>query len=303
MTRDAVVAIGLDLYIDLFAAHRDAYVLDSSEHVNQPLTPAVLRWAFKEGHAISGYTAVAPDPLNAGDALTTSIGVIDLDEGGLDEGRKVREVLRQHGIPTLLVPSRRGAHVWTWHQYRDCPAITVHRALTHAANLAGLDGPKVEVFPKPSTSRYGCGAVRMPLLPHPKTGIVYPPLTMQDEQVTKVPDLINVVADYTAPWEAVKRLAKQHAAPVGYPRPPVAFAVPTGRSSASPGVSVQLQALGVQARPGHTTRCPFHGDQHGSLSVSQDDERAWCKAPHCDLYNDGRGMGSYHLTQYISSRA
>ena len=298
----AVVPIGADLFIDLFSAHREAYVLDSGEHVNQPLTVDVVLWAWREGHAISGYTAHLDDP----ETTTTVVGVVDLDEGGLDEGKKVREVLRQHGIPSLLVASRRGCHVWTWHHdedYHPMPAPVVHRALTHAVSLAGLEGPKAEVFPKPSTSRFGCGAVRMPLFRHPKTGLVYPAYSMENEEVTKVPDLINVVADYTAPHAAVDRLAKEHKAPVRYPHPPMAFMTPRARFSGAPGVSEQLQAMGVQARPGHTTRCPFHGDQHGSLSVSLDDERAWCKAPHCDLYNDGRGMGSYVLSQYISQRA
>lgn len=303
MTKEAVVAIGLDLYIDLFAAHREAYVLDSSEHVNQPLTADVLRWAFREGHAISGYTATLVDP----ESVETHIGVVDIDEGGLGEGIKVLDVLAQHGIHSLVVESRRGAHVWTWYaddeDFGPVPAPVVHRGLTQAIGLAGLGGPKVEVFPKPSTSRFGCGAVRMPLLPHPKTGLVYPCHAEDGETLTKVPDVINEVAHLTAPYSAIKRLATLAPMQVEYPRPSMAFTAPSARISGAPGVSVQLATLGVRAQPGRTCRCPFHGDKHGSLSVSLDDERAWCKAPHCDLYNDGRGMGSYNLSQYIANRA
>jgi len=59
-----------------------------------------------------------------------------------------------------------------------------------------------------------------------------------------------------------------------------------------------LSSMGIpRVRVGGNVRCPFHDDRHASLSISQDDQRVWCKSPTCPAYNGGRGLGSLALAK------
>jgi hypothetical protein len=306
--------IVLDLYVSTFAAHQSAYVLDSGRHVEADVTPGLAAWALREGHSLSGYMARRADD----DTFMTHVGALDFDEGTIEDARSVRRFLfEQHHIPTLLVQSRRAAHLWLLVGFGDgkdgsvhggqVPAQHVHRALSFASALAVptlFDHKKVEVFPRPTVRPYGCGALRMPLMAHPKTGERYPAFDLDDTPITKVSDLLVAATDLTASWADVLRISRN---PPGgepkqpYPRALGAFAQ-RRQYDVVPLASETLALMGIEALPGRATFCPFHGDQHKSLSVAPDDTRVWCKAPSCVAHGDGRGVGSIQLAQMLGER-
>lgn len=309
----AVEYAALDLMAGSFAARHDAYTQDSRWHRNEPLTPEVMRAAMVGGHSISGYMAVP-----RGTTMMTHVGAIDFDSAhGFDDAKAVRSFLGEQGIDSLLVGSRRGAHLWVIttgdgthgsEPFGMVPAITMRRALHAASELVvDMDTDKVEVFPKKSNTDWGVGALRMPLFKHPKTGVRYPAYDpFDDREVTTITDLVNVMADIqlATPYNALWRLAGDDPAPVSYPRHTGLEKPLYAATGDVPKVSGLLSShYGVGANPGHSMRCPFHDDKKASLSVSRDDERVWCKAPACPMYNGGIGMGSIDLARYLEKES
>lgn len=309
--------IALDMFIGSFSARQDAYVYKSRWHKHEPLTPQVAFDAFKDGASISGYMADANG--------MTHVGAIDFDLEGEQEARDVRAFLDEQGIQSLLVESRRGAHLWVQtigdgkngsQPFGMVPAPIMRRALHAAVHLcmtteslrahdmdeSELD-QKVEVFPKKSNADWGVGALRMPLFPHPKTGVRYPAHDpFDDAEVTNIIPLLNLMADLQreTPYNALYRLAGEDTAPVSYPRGTGLERPAYAGTGDVPKVTDLLSThYGVGAKPGHSVRCPFHDDKKASLSVSQDEERVWCKSPSCIAYNNGVGMGSIDMAEYL----
>lgn len=301
----------LDLFIGQFAARHDGFVMDSGVHMNENLTPEVALSAFKHGRSLSGYMADAEK--------RTHIGAIDFDEGTEEDVNAVMATLRSHSIQPLKVASRRGFHVWVFingheidrqsqHIYGMMPAVTVSRALNHALRLTVPElhkGGKVEVFPKPTNGRWPGGTLRMPLFQHPKTGVTYPVYDVDDRVLVEgaktkdLETLMMYVAGMTTDHGAVNLFAG--AAPVDYPKGLDEHAKPRVTDDGDTATQT-LALLGVIATPGRATHCPFHDDKRKSLSVALDDERVWCKAPHCEAYNDGQGLGSIQLRQKVEAR-
>lgn len=300
----------LDLMAGSFAARHDAYTQDSRWHRDEALTPQVMRDAMVGGHSISGYMAVP-----RGTTMMTHVGAIDFDtDTGVADAKRVRAHLAEHDVPSLLVDSRRGAHLWVitigdgQHGSEPIglvPASVMRRALHSAVVLELGRDESIEVFPKKSDRDWGVGALRMPLFKHPKTGVRYPAHDpFDDSEVTSIVTLVNLMADLQmeTAYNALYRLAGADPAPVPYPTATGLERAVYAATGDVPLVSSLLQGLGLRATPGHSVRCPFHDDQKASLSVSQDDERVWCKAPHCDMYNNGIGMGSIDLAKYLDDR-
>ncbi len=301
---DAATHVLLDLYAGQFAARHDGFVKDSGMHVNERLTPEVIASALRAGHSISGYMADSEQ--------RTHIGAIDFDEGTEEDVEEVRKVLDSHSIRTLKVGSRRGFHLWTFISgyskgsdgslFATLPATTVTRALTHALRLATPDlfkSGKAEVFPKPTNGRWPGGTLRMPMMRHPKSGETYPVYDEHGGTLNNLMELMTYVAGLTTDHGAVNLFAST--APVEYPKGLQTHAQPRV-VDAGASCTKTLAVLGVQAVPGKATHCPFHDDKRKSLSVSLDDERVWCKAPHCEAYNDGNGLGSIQLRQKVEAR-
>jgi hypothetical protein len=297
----------IDLYIGAFAARADAYVQNSRAHVSKPLTPEVVFDAFGDGgYSVSGYMAD-----KRGGIHMAHVGAIDFDmDDGMDKAREVRFVLAQVGVGSLLVASRRGAHLWVQtigdgtHQsepFGMVPAATMRRALHNALVLNGITDPKAEVFPKKSDSDWGVGALRMPLMRHPKTGVRYPAYDpFDDREVTRLLDLVNVMADLQAPFPALYALAGPEVGDVPYPHG-TGLEMPVRAATGDAPLATDLLAtyFGLQARPGQSIRCPFHPDSHASMSIADDDTRVWCKAPECPIYNGDTGAGSIWLARYL----
>ncbi len=60
-----------------------------------------------------------------------------------------------------------------------------------------------------------------------------------------------------------------------------------------------LSSYGHQAVPGRSVRCPAHDDSSPSLSISKDNNRAYCFNQSCALYNDGWGVDSFELNKIL----
>lgn len=287
-----------DLYIGHFASHDEAYVRQdvggSKWTVHEPLTAEVVMEAFSGGrYSVSGFLARARDGL-----IETHVGAIDFDtDDGLEQAEATCHLLADMGIGSLLVGSRRGAHLWA-HAEGVIPAAIMRRALHNALVLQGLDEPKIEVFPKRSGTPMGGGALRMPLMRHPGTGLRYPARTPWGVLLTRLADVVSQAVEQTSPPEALYALAGPDPMETPYPRWNDVYG-PLRRSQDDPGATSLLASLGLPAQPGRSVRCAFHDDRHASLSVSADDQRVWCKAPACRLYNDGRGVGSRDLARLL----
>jgi hypothetical protein len=291
------VASALDLYVHTFAAHQDAYVRDSRVTIKEPLTSEVVHSALVGGFAVSGYLAVWDIEK---EGFFTHVGAIDFDtDTGLVDAASIHWMLADMGIPSLLEHSRRGAHLWVLCQ-TQISAHLMRRALSNALKLTEISDPEhVEVFPKRSANIFGVGALRLPLMKHPKTGIRYP-LDGPQGRVTKLQALVTAAASSESPVGALRSLAGPEVEDRPYPR----FSPPFGAYRRSqgdepPSIVGLLAQIGVTAVPGGGVRCPFHDDQHASLNVSPDDQRVWCHAASCVLFNDGRGLGTLGLARLM----
>jgi hypothetical protein len=307
-----------DLWITTFAATKAAFVVDSVRTVSDRLlTPQMCAQAEATGHSISGYLAA---PFEGKGGFYTTVAAIDVDTT-FEDAKLIEDFLRRSNVFPLLVRSRRGAHIWVWthgdgrHQtekYMPVPASRLRKGLQAAVDLAvpsvtctecPPDRPAhvtrahIEVFPKRSASLFGVGALRMPLFKHPKTKRVYPVIGPDGKGVTDRLAAYRLTIDMDTPYEALYLLGGMRTPPVTYPtalgRLRRSVAKPEG-----PGVVALLASMGItRVRVGGNVRCPFHDDRHASLSISQDDQRVWCKSPTCPAYNGGRGLGSLALAK------
>lgn len=290
------------LYIGHFAAQSSDYVRQDvgggKWTVHKPLTPEVVYESFTTGHfAVSGFMARWREVL-----VETHVGAIDFDtEAGLEQAHAVQSLLEGVHVGSMLVHSRRGAHLWV-HADAVMPGATMRRALFNALTLIGLDDEKIEVFPKRSGSPFGCGALRMPLMKHPGTGVRYPVEGYHGDLLTQVQQVVFLAVDRTTPVGALYLLAGPEDVETRYPGWEAVYGARRPVSDDPSAVSV-LASAGLPALPGRSVRCPLHDDRHASLSISADDERVWCKSPSCPLHNGGRGVGSRDLERLLSGRA
>ena len=293
-----------DLYIGHFAAQDGSWVRQNAGDgskwtVHATLMPETIHEAFTGGrYSVSGFTART----SLEGVVETHVGAIDFDTAdGAEQARATRTLLADMGVGSMLVASRRGAHLWVWSEGRPIWASLMRRALTNALTLQGIEDPKVEVFPKRSGGTYGCGALRMPLMRHPGTGVRYP-VEGPKGAITRVQDVVWLAVDVTSPPDALRALAGPEPVDTPYPRWNAVYGRPRGLSDDA-SITSLLASVGLSSGPGRSVRCPFHDDRHASLSVADDDQRAWCKAPECPLHNDGRGIGSRGLRRLLDEGA
>lgn len=283
----------LNLYVGQFAARSDLYVENGAEVKRQPLTPDVVRSAVRHHYAISAYLAT-PDG-------RTHVGAIDFDtERGMGEAFDTQRLLLEHDIPSLVVGSRRGAHLWvTCWDYG--PVGIMRKALRGAVALAtGSEDPKREVFPKRGEG-LAAGALRLPGMPHQRDQQVYPLYLRDDMAYPTFRAVIDAVILTTS--EAIRKLAGTATVVPEYPKSLGPFYGYNPRRATNgedaPSATEMLSHWGVQIRPGGSGRCPMHDDRRASLTVLKDDKRIYCGAPGCPFNGDGHGVGSIQLRGMI----
>jgi len=289
------------VYIGYFAARDDAYNAWSGEHwfcKREPLTPAVVVDAFRRNLGIGAYMQ-RPDGL-------THVCAVDFDtDDGWQRARVLRDVMDGHGAFAYIEPSRRGAHLYS--VLDDAiPARTVRRALRGFLGEALIDDrdPKVELRPSHDEIKpEGFGSpIRMPTMPHPKTGKRYPLCGPDDRPLgAKLSDILLRI-EWASAAAFIEMAAKVPIDPALLDR---AYRRPTVLRPEDPPDSVSLvlgHFWGTQAVPGRTIRCPLHDDRSASLSVLADDQRAICKSPSCDLNNGDHGVGPGQLRRLAEAR-
>lgn len=297
---DAIIA---QTYIAQCAARTDAYakfvgtaVEGQWVCVREPLTAEVVIAAFSGGPSISGYTIT---PQNV-----THVCCIDFDdEDAFAAALRFRDAAAVHGITAYPEPSRRGGHVWMFLDV-PAPAKTVRRAMRKLLAEAGIpESPKVELRPAQDEIKPdGFGSpIRMPTMPHPKTGRRYPLIGPDDAPLsTRLSELL--IAIEWSPRAAFEDLAMRFVPPMKeLPSdffPPRCIRPDEEVESIS---AVLMELYGAQrVNPGHATKCPFHDDRNPSLSVASDDQRVWCKSPACWAWNDGRGRGPAEVRRHFA---
>ena len=319
-----------DVYRHWFAARLDDFVTWTGEtwvRANAPLTPEVILAAFSGGPPVSAYTIT---PQNE-----THVCCIDFDsDDGLDLAKRLRAAMAGKGVTAYVEVSRRGGHLWVVLD-RVLPARTVRRALRAFLRDAGIpilcagsgkppvdrhcavcphkssdpvveehDNPKIEFRPAADEIKPdGFGSpIRMPTMPHPKTGRRYPLLgSAADHPLSPRLGEMLLALDLSPAWmmESVADTIRPTIKDVKH-GDRKAYSGPSTEGSASDILRTLWGA--IDARPNHSIRCPAHDDKMPSLSILADDQRAVCHAPHCELNNNDRGRGTHELTVMAPKR-
>lgn len=157
----------------------------------------------------------------------------------------------------LFEPSRRGAHLW-----RFCPPTPWQVVRAYGEFLLEEAGVTCEVFPKGE----GRTGVRVPLTPHPKTGVVYPIIDPGTGELLEPAALMALQSAPLPPVSIRKRMT-----------PTMAVALTGERGDFGTLVReiegvTRLRQYGPERAIG---RCPFHDDRHPSLSVLGGFWRCW----------------------------
>lgn len=289
-----------EVYAATFAARTDAYNGWLGDHwgcVREPLTADVVLRGIRDQQPVGAYLIT---PANA-----THVAAIDFDaDDGWALAVALRAAMMDRGVLQVYIePSRRGAHLWCVLD-EVLAARTVRRALRGFLAAALIpEGPKVEIRPigdeiKPD----GFGSpLRMPTMPHPKTGQRYPlcgpylrPLGNLESMMRDVcladADAFRDMASRTPPSRS--ELGSDYFPPR-----------PQYRDEGGSVSEILLTLWGVpRAVPGREIRCPAHDDQSPSLSILHDDQRVLCHSVGCLLNNDGHGRGINELRRLAPHR-
>lgn len=296
----------IDIYRHLFAARLDVYSAwtpDGWRPVRKEMTVEVIADALLGAQpAISTYFIDTDN--------TTHVAAVDFDsDDGAELASRMALAMRSDGAHPYLERSRRGAHLWLPLDAKH-PARQVRAALLYwceTSDMPRVNGkvdPKVELRPAADAiPDGGVGhALRMPLMPHPKTGQRFRLTDAAGEALPKrLSDIVSAVEQTrSSVIDQVAMLYRPRIDPSGIPasyRTPKAYR-PDDASASE--ILTTLWGAG-NARPGRAIRCPAHDDIHPSLSILKDDKRAVCHSPSCILHNDGKGRGTWELQQLASA--
>lgn len=287
-------------YVSLFPARTDVYSAWSEKYegwrpVREPLTPEVaLAGLTKTGPSISGYL-IAP-------GNTTHTLALDFDEeDGYEQALAVGRAMWLGDAPAYVERSGRGAHLWACLQ-APFQAKSVRQAMRWWIQLGGQDNdnPKIELRPgSDAIADDGVGhALRLPLMPHPRTGKrgrLADPRTEQPIGQTLAEILLAI--EYIPETVLIDAALRYVPRPTANDIPPyLRNPRPPGRDDESSASEILRTLWGAQdARPNKAIRCPAHDDKRPSLSILKDDKRVICRSPSCILNNGDHGRGTYEL--------
>lgn len=290
----------VDVYRHTFAARLDVYSAWTPEGwrpVRSEMTVEVIaNGLLGKAPAISTFF-IAPDGM-------THVAAVDFDaDDGSSLASALAVVMHKDGAHPYLEGSRRGAHLWLPLGSR-MPARQVRAALLHWCEKASLPhpggrlDPRVELRPAADViPEGGVGhALRMPLMPHPKTGQRHRLTTATGEPLpTRLSDIVLSIEQ--TPEPVVQEAAMLYRPRIEPSSIPSSYRTPKAYRDDDASASEILTTVwgAVGARPGRATRCPAHDDVHPSLSILKDDKRAICHSPSCILNNNGKGRGTWEL--------
>jgi len=286
------------VYLATFAPRLDVYSVwteDGWRPVREPIPIAAIRAAlYHHGPAISAYM-IAPGSV-------THVAAIDFDtDDGLAQAHRLGRFMAEQDLVAYIEESRRGAHLWCVLDY-PISAVSCRQALRALMQHADIpEDVHIELRPGSDYVKAdGLGhALRMPMMPHPKTGlrfILADPVTRQPLGKTMAEVLLNVQInnhEKFAAWAERWKRPPLEVVPKQYHE---TYHGPDEFADASASDILRERWGVMNARPNKAVRCPAHNDEHPSLSILADDKRAICKAPHCVLNNNDRGRGTYELT-------
>jgi hypothetical protein len=317
----------VSVYLSTFANRTDVYSRwDAEKQGWRPSTHWALKdnvWvaAYREpltvDVVIAGLTGTGPSVsayMIAPGSLAHCLA-IDFDtDNGLEQAFVLGKTMWGADLPAYVETSRRGAHLWC--VISDVlPAATVRKAARAlmAAALLPTDDPHIEIRPGSDHvdavwHEHVSGAVvgeglghslRMPLMPHPKTGkrgVMNHPMRHPISAMSS--NLAELMLDIEhAPSAEILKWA-------GRWNPAVTVIPPTWgkphqrREDDDASACEILRTLWgvVDPAPGRNSHCPAHGrDRNPSLTVMKDDKRAICRVPGCVLNNDDKGRGTWEL--------
>lgn len=284
------------VYVAMFAARDDVYSMwtpSGWRPQRADLTADVaLAGLTGSGPSVSGYM-IAPGSVS-------HVFAVDFDtDNGQEQAFALAREMDVAGVPAYVETSRRGAHLWVVLD-REMPAKVIRKGIRAfmAAALLPNDDKRIELRPGSDTiGADGLGhALRMPLMPHPKTGqrgFVYDASGVS--LGAKLTDVLvawdiapaMLIETWASRWRPpIKEIPKEYR----NPRRPY----PDDGDSAS-----QLLAELWHSQPvvpgGREVRCPAHEDRNASLYVFPDDKRVLCHSSVCILNNNERGRGTYEL--------
>lgn len=303
-----------EVYLATFTPQRDRY---------QAWRPDFGRWDPVKTRAGDAMPLIAERFLEArsrGIPLGTywtgapsHVAALDFDaHDGWEQLRAVQRAFGDAGLPAYGERSRRGGHLWLVLATR-LPAIALLHGCRAAVQQAGLDDadPKIEFRPADDRVHEWGSAMRLPMLPHQRTGDVSP-LVDVDGRVLHERIAGMLLEIQLGHAEKMLSLAERLRWPAdeGVFGPSRAIPhrsgnSPIARFNANVGVSAVLaREWGVSnARPGRAVRCPAHDDRNPSLSIAKDDSRAWCHSPGCELHGpSGAGHDAFSLATAARSR-
>jgi hypothetical protein len=300
----------VSVYLNTFANRTDVYSRWDAEKggwrpVREPLTPAVV---------IAGLTGTGPSI----SAYMIGLGslahclAIDFDtDNGLEQAFVLGRTMGGQGLPAYVETSRRGAHLWCVIS-ATITAATLRKAARAllATALIPTDDPHIEIRPgsdhvdaeehvhvSGAVVGEGLGhALRMPMMPHPKTGIRG---VMFDSQSHRLgTSLAKVMLEIEhAPSAEILKWADRWNPTVNVIPPDYGKPHPH-REDDDASASELLRTLWgvVDPVPGRNSHCPVHGrDRNPSLTVMKDDKRVICRVPGCILNNSDKGRGTWEL--------
>ena len=300
-------------YAALFPARNDVYsawTSDGWRPVREPLTPeVVLAGLTHKGPSISGFM------IGPGSVSHTLAFDFDTDNG-LGQAFELSLFMEREGLPAYVETSRRGAHLWCLLDL-EVPAVAIRAAAKGLLQNAGLpdNDPHIEIRPgsdhvdavwhehvRDAVVGTGLGhALRLPLMPHPKTGTAGKLMHPSGKRVQGTLAEI-LLAMETA--EAGKLLEWGEK----WRRPPVDRLPPDKRNPRTRSDNDDASASGLlrtlwgalDAVPGKVIACPAkafhtHGDVHKGCRVFPDDRRVMCHKTGCVLNGDGKGRGTWEL--------
>jgi len=295
-----------EVYRHMFPARHDVYqhwiVGPDPEHpigwrpVREEMTAEIVLAGLRGPLGIGGYM-IHP-------TCSSHVLAIDFDtDDGLQQGHSLAQTMTRVGLPAYVETSRRGCHLWCVLD-TNTPAVVIRFALRALLREAGLptDDPHIEL--RPGSDRVepdGLGhALRLPFMPHPKTGLRGTMIGPDGPLPGTLADIILgwsnassvTLHDWSMKWNPpVARLPLELRNPRSYPE------------ETSTASEILASLWGVpNARANRSVRCPAHEDRHASLNIFPDDKRAMCMAGGCDLNNNDRGRGTYELRKMAPVR-